>query len=435
MLTPRLDLAEMADAEDRERIRRIREAWDAYYGNAPEPLRKRKGERVNDNVRLNYARLIVDSGVAHLFGDELIVSAPEDAPDATQAAIDETLRTNRGDLLWQRLGLSGAIGGTMFARLMVREDGSVRIVCLDPAMVDVEWEPDDFETVRRYIVSWNTVTDEGGVARRQIIQPDGNGWIIVDQEAIEGGWATIEETPWPKPYAPIVHAQNLPSPHEVYGISDLEPDVLRLCSTIERVASNVNRIVRLYAHPRTWGRMIGDPVNMDANPGAVISLENPNAELRNLEMQSDLGSSIDLYRRLVAALHETTRIPEVATGKLDNAGQLSGLALQILYAPLIQKTETKRRTYGHAIVEIMRRALDLQGLGDQTLVVLGWPPLIPSDPEAERRTAIIDSQLGVSNRTLLDRLGYDADAEAMQRAAEQRETAQEQAAAFNAGRV
>ena len=435
MLTPRLDLAEMADAEDRERARRIRDAWDAYYGNAPEPLRKRKGERVNDNVRLNYARLIVDAGVAHLFGDELMVKAPEDAPATMQAVIDEILRRNGGDLLWQRLGLSGAIGGTMFARLLVRDDGTVRIVCLDPAMVEIEWEPDDFETVRRYVVSWNTVNEYGGVARRQVITPDGPGWIIVDQEAVEGGWRTLEETPWPKPYAPIVHAQNLPSPHEVYGISDLEPDVLRLCTSIERVASNVNRIVRLYAHPRTWGRMIGDPVNMDANPGAVISLENPNAELRNLEMQSDLGSSIDLYRRLVAALHETTRIPEVATGKLDSAGQLSGLAMQILYAPLIQKTETKRRTYGHAIVELMRRAIDLQGGGDSTLVRLGWPPLIPSDPEAERRTAIIDAQLGVSNQTLLERLGYDAASEATRRVVEQRDAAQEQTAAFNAGRA
>lgn len=422
----------MANLDDRERADRIRKAWDAYYGNAPEPLRRRKGEAVNDNVRLNYGRLIVDAGVAHLFGDELILTAPEDAPEGVQEAIDGIVRTNGGDLLWQRMGLSGAIGGTMFARLQVTEDGRVRIVCLDPQTVEVEWEPDDYETVTRYIVSWNTVTADGGVARRQIIEPDGNGWIIVDQEAIEGGWATLGETPWPKPYAPIVHAQNMPSPHELYGISDLEPDVLRLCSSIERVASNVNRIVRLYAHPRTWGRMIGDPVNMDANPGSILQFENPQAELRNLEMQSDLASSIDLYRRLVAALHETTRIPEVATGKLDSAGQLSGLALRILYAPLIQKTETKRRTYGHAIEELMMRALDLAGY-EGIRPLIGWPPLVPTDPEAERRTAIIDAQLGVSQRTILDRLGYDADLEAALVAEEQANAAREQAAAFDAG--
>jgi len=436
MLTPRTDLAEIADADDRDRADRIRKAWDAYYGNSPEPLKKRRGEAVNDNVRLNYARLIVDAGVAHLFGDQLMIDADaSDTDERIEDAAREIVRRNGGDLLWQRLGLSGAIGGTMFARLQPQEDGTVRIVCLDPSTVDLEWAPDDYETITRYTISWNTITENGGVTRRQIIEPNGAGWIIVDQEAIEGGWMTLAETDWPKPYSPIVHAQNLPSPHEVYGISDLEPDVLRLCMSIERVASNVNRIVRLYAHPRTWGKMIGDPVNMDANPGSILQFENPNAELKNLEMQSDLASSIDLYRRLVAALHETTRIPEVATGKLDNAGQLSGLALRILYAPLIQKTETKRRTYGHAIVEILRRSLDLQGYGDQHIVTLGWPPLVPSDPEAERRTAIIDAQLGVSKHTLLERLGYDAESEMLQTAEESAEAAQEATRAFNAGQT
>lgn len=436
MLSPSYDMYEMAETEDRERVNRIRSAWASYYGNAPEPLKKRKGEKVNDNVRLNYSRLIVDAGVAHLFGDELILSAPDDSPDSVQVAIDATMRRNGGDMLWQRLGLSGSVGGTMFARLQPTADGSVRIMCLDPATVELYWAPDDFETVVKYEIEWNTLNDDGvGVARRQIIEPDGLGWIIIDQEAIKGGWRTLMETPWPKPYPPIVHCQNLPSPHEVYGISDLEPDVLRLCGTIERVASNINRIVRLYAHPRTWGRMIGDPVNMDNNPGSILQFENPNAELRNLEMQSDLASSIDLYRNLVAALHETTRIPEVATGKLDNVGALSGLALRILYAPLIQKTESKRRTYGHAIEEIMRRSLDLQGLGDDVIVNIGWPALVPADPEAERRTAIIDQQLGVSKRTILMQLGYDAEMETAQAAEDAANTALEERAAFGAGRV
>lgn len=435
MLNLQKDLAEIADNDDRERTKRIREAWEAYYGQSPEPLRRRPGE-VNDNVRLNYARLIVDAGVAHLFGDEVMLKAQADAPDTVQAAIDDLLRRNGDGLLWQRFGMSGAIGGTVFYRLAPQPDGKVRIICLDPQSVDVEHDADDYEQITSYKVSW--IAEENGryLARRQVIQRDGAGaWIILDQEATDGGWVTTGEEPWPHAYAPVGHAQNLPSPHEVYGISDLEPDVLHLCLSIERVASNVNRIVRLYAHPRTWGRMIGDSLHFDANPGSIIRLEHPDATLQNLEMQSDLASSIDLYRRLVSALHETTRIPEVATGKLDNAGQLSGLALRILYAPLIQKTETKRRTYGQAIVEMMRRALDLEGLGDEHLVEIGWPALVPSDPEGERRSALVDSQLGVSRQTILDRLGYDPAAEMLLRAQEEAEAAQEAQRAFDAGRI
>lgn len=419
------ELALLSDRDDRERAERIRAAWDAYYGTSPDPLIVRRGE-VNDNVRVNYARLVVDAGVAHLFGDELRITV---ADDAAQDVLDGIIAHNGSGLLWQRAGTSGAIGGTFYYRLHAGEgDAPTRITVVDPSSVDVEWEPSDYETVTAYKVTWYEAEDDSTKVRRQRIERDGAEWVIVDEEGNGDAWTVIGEEPWPKPYAPMGHAQNLPSPHEVYGLSDLEPDVLRLCQSVDRVASNINRILRLYAHPRTWGRMIGDALNMDANPGAIIRLEHPQAELHNLEMQSDLASSIEMYRRLVAALHETTRIPEVATGKLDSAGQLSSLALRILYTPLIQKTESKRRTYGSCIVDMLQRALDLAGKDGQE-VTIGWPDLIPSDPEMERRVAVLDQQLGVSRDTILEGLGYDPATEGMNRADERTEAA----SAFNAG--
>jgi len=421
------ELQAMADRDDRERVERIRAAWDAYYGTSPDPLRVRKGE-INDNVRVNYARLVVDAGVAHLFGDEIEVTAPPEAPDTVQAALDEVVRFNGAGLLWQKAGTSGAIGGTYFYRLLPQPTGPPRIACVDPSTVEVTWEPSDFETVTAYTVTWLEQDDDTTIARRQIIQRDGDtAWMIVDQRANgDSGWVTIGEEAWPYTWAPMGHCQNLPSPHEVYGLADLEPDVLHLCRSIDRTSSNINRILRLYAHPRTWGRMVGDAINMDANPGAVIRLEHPQAELRNLEMQSDLASSIDYLRRLIGALHETTRIPEVATGKLDSAGQLSSLALRILYTPLIQKTESKRRTYGACMTEMLRRCLVLMGQPEDVLPVITWPDLLPSDPLMERQVAMLDEQLGVSRDTILAGLGYDPLLEA--------EQADQQAQdAFNAG--
>jgi hypothetical protein len=134
---------------------------------------------------------------------------------------------------------------------------------------------------------------------------------------------------------------------------------------------------------------------------------------------------------MVNALHETTRIPEVATGKLDSAGQLSSLALRILYTPLIQKTESKRRTYGQAIEQMFMHALALRGYEDDILVELIWPELLPADPEVLRRTALIDAQLGASKATLLEQLGYDPDVEAENALAEN----QQQQTLFNAGGI
>src|SRR5690606_15610206 len=106
-----------------------------------------------------------------------------------------------------------------------------------------------------------------------------------------------------------------------------------------------------------------------------------------------------LYERLREALHEVARVPEVATGRMENVGQLSGVALSILYQPLIEKTETKRCTYGDLLVELNRRMLALGGFGEDNITVLHWPELLPGDVLQERQAALLDHQLGVSAST------------------------------------
>ena len=57
-----------------ERLLRIQQAWLAYYGKLPKPLKVKPGQQ-DDNIRLSYGRLIVDKGVSFLFGDELDMDA------------------------------------------------------------------------------------------------------------------------------------------------------------------------------------------------------------------------------------------------------------------------------------------------------------------------------------------------------------------------
>ena len=58
-----------AHGVDHERLAAYQRAWQAYYGEYPDPLpvSVRAGLHAEDNVKLNYARLIVDKGVHALF--------------------------------------------------------------------------------------------------------------------------------------------------------------------------------------------------------------------------------------------------------------------------------------------------------------------------------------------------------------------------------
>lgn len=419
MVTPALDLLyQLAAREAPDRALAFAHRWRLYHGDHPRPLRLRPGQP-DDTVIVNYVRVIADKGVSFLFGQDLRFELTELADTEAERWLRACWRANRQMLTLQKLALNGALCGHAFLKIVPAQPFP-RLVVLDPAHVGVSWNPDDVDDVVRYTIRYSALdpATRRPVLIRQVIERDGASWQITDQRSTDGGttWMTSSITPWPYAWPPIVDCQNLPCPNEYWGIADIEDDLVALNASINVVLSNMARILRFHAHPKTWGRgFTAQQLNVAVDETLVFP--SPEAELHNLEMQSDLASSIALYQRLREALHEISRVPEVSTGKLENAGSLSGVALQILYQPLLEKTETKRRTYGELLIEANRRLLALGGFGEDNETVIHWPELLPSDPLAERQASLIDQQLGVSTDTLLQKLGYDPDLERMKREA------------------
>lgn len=427
-------LQEIAALDEIARASRFKRAWDAYSGRLTKPL-KVKPNQADDNVLVNFARVIVDKGVSFLFGRNVGFELSEVEETTAEQWLRACWAANRKMTLLQKLALNGAVCGQAFVKI-VPTRSYPRLIVLDPSTVTVRWEADDIEQVVSYRIQYPAIDPATGkpMAIRQLVERDGQVWRVSDQVSRGNSpvWETTAETIWPHPWSPIVDCQNLPVPNEYWGMSDLEDDVLQLNSAINFVLSNLARIIRYHAHPKTWGR--GFTANqLDIAVDETIVLPSPEAELRNLEMVSDLSSSIALYERLREALHEVTRVPEVATGKLDNIGSLSGVALQILYQPLLEKTETKRRTYGDLLVELNRRLLALGGFGEENRTVLHWPELLPRDPKAEAETALLHQQLGVSRSTILEKLGYDPQLEAQKREVASQELGEQMLTAFERG--
>jgi hypothetical protein len=373
--------------------------------------------------------------VSFLFGQDLRFELDEVAETEAEQWLAACWRANRKMTTLQKLALNGAIAGQAFIKI-VPSQPYPRLVVLDPATVAVTWDPDDLEQVVRYRIQYPAIDPQTGkpITVRQLIVRDGPAWQITDQRSPADSpvWQTVSETAWPYPWPPIVDCQNLPCPNEYWGISDLEDDLLQLNASINFVFSNLARIIRFHAHPKTWGR--GFSANqLNVAVDETIVLPSPDASLQNLEMTSDLASSIQLLQRLREALHEIARVPEVATGRLERAGALSGVALQILYQPLIEKTETKRRTYGDLLVELNRRLLALGDYGDDQHTIIHWPALIPGDPESEAKTLLLWQQLGASQDTILQKLGLDPDLERQKRAVTSASLGEQLLTAFDRG--
>jgi hypothetical protein len=429
-----MTMYQLAAREAPSRALQFAERWRLYHGDHPAPLKLRP-DQPNDNVTVNYIRVIVDKGVSFLFGQDIRFELTELADTPAEEWLRRCWQTNNHMLTLQKLALNGAICGHAFAKI-VPSQPYPRIVVLDPAHLGVAYDPDDIDQVVRYTISYPAVdpATKRPFLTRQRIERDGETWRITDLRSSDSGatWSVVADTAWPWPWPPVVDCQNLPCPNEYWGIADVESDVIALNAAINFVLSNINRIIRNHAHPKTWGTGFSPPAS-GWPVDEMLVFPNPDAKIANLEMTSDLQSSIALYERLREALHEVTRIPEVATGKLDRVGPLSGVALAILYQPLLEKTETKRRTYGRMLAELNRRLLAIGGFGDQNETTIHWPDLLPADPLAARQAALIDQQLGVSTDTLLQKLGYDPDLERAKRDVTAADAGEALLAAFDRG--
>ena len=436
-------LVRARDAEDEERVARYAAAWRWYTGDHPASLKVREGE-ADDNVRLNFARLVVRAGVRALFGVAPTWTTNDDRLDAV---LDAWRRANPAqrrpgwDLQTQALAINGAVTGHAWAKWSISPDDPYpRLKVLDPAICTAYWAEDDHEDVYAYRLEWATFNRSGRpVERRQIIERDTfASWTIRDEERTtqSAKWvARSAPVVWPYSWPPILETQNLVCPNEFYGTSDLEEDTLDLNRALNLNASSMQKIVRLYAHPRDVGFGFGAR-EVQMAPGQMPTIPNPDARIDTLGLLGDLAASLDVYNRLKEAMHSTTATPEVAVGKLDTTGPMSGAALRILYGPLVDSTEQKRLTYGPLVELAQAQALVLLGaVGDtaEVDVETTWPEIIPSDPLQERQALTMDEQLGASKQTILAKLGYNAEEELAVSAEEARASAEAQARLFASG--
>lgn len=438
--------------DDTARTQAMIEAWQAYRGQLPDPLKVPRNQ-VNDNVKTNRCAPVVDKGVSWLFGKSLTIRVMPNSGTQTQSAtgegdttadaktakaqdwLDGCLKANRFLMLMQKYATNGAVCGTPF--LMLHPDRPLanpqgvdypRLTLLDPATVTVKTAPDDVDLVEAYVIEYRIVSGSATGWRRKIIEridPDGlasksvtgydrdDTWRITDytRAADASWWSPTAQSVWPYPFPPIQHNQNLPSPNEFWGAPDVTPDVIALNRALNFVQSNTARIIKFHAHPKTWVKGARSS-EIDTSVDNIIAFQNPSAEIGNLEMHSDLKSSMAFATDLRASMDELTRVPGVALGRMEDLpkGSLSGTTVRMLFEALTEKTESKRLLYGGMIEELCQRLLCLGGFGDGIEVTLHWGDLLPVDDLFAAQSAVAYQTVGVPQKVIWEYLGFDPDA-------------------------
>lgn len=410
--------------------------WRDYYDGIQRRQIKVKAGQADDNIVLNFSSLVVERSVSMLFGNGVEFDLPGEAEDPNSAYIDAVWKANKKDILLHKVGQNGSIYGTCYVKIVpdgveAREAENAylpRLINLDPMTVSVQTDPEDIDTVIGYEIRYVVMMDGQETARREVIEPVysaitddegrlvGNGgivgWTIANYKSnsMTGGrWVEMyEPQEWPYEFPPIMHWQNLPQAGNVYGLSEIA-NILELQDRINFTASNVSKIIRYHAHPRTWGRNISAGGKSTMNWGAdeMPVFSGDGAQIANLEMQSDLSSSRGYMMELRQALFDISRTVDV-TSLADKLGALTNFGLRVLFLDAMAKISTKQEIYGEALSEINHRLLVIGGIDPVDGGDVIWPDTLPQNEIEAMQSDGFDLERGIaSKQTIAQRRGYE----------------------------
>lgn len=406
-------MRELADEEFKVRGELVKTARQYYLGNHRQQL----VDKV-DNVVVNLCKQVIDETAAFLAPDMPAIETDTTAgtSNADEVYLMDVWMRSGGARLINQLAVTGGTAGHVFVRVVMAGE-RVRFVNLDPHNIIKWWLADDHTITLGYELRWKT----GAVEHRQDIIASEGGWAIRDyhKNKDDKDWTFVDESRWELPIAPIVDWQHLaPVGNGVYGQNEIPH--YEMNNHINKVASDIKSILRYHAYPTTVGTGFTTKDVVETQVGGVLTIQNPDAKVYNVEMDSDLQSSMNMLNTLRESFISEARVV-IVRGGLDSFRGMTNLGIRAAFMPMLAKTAQIRRSYEDGIVTLCRLVLMLAGKDTDDLHIrIVWGEALPVDRREE--LALIQQQMmmGVmSKRTAAVRLGldYDDEVEDMEREA------------------
>jgi hypothetical protein len=226
----------------------------------------------------------------------------------------------------------------------------------------------------------------------------------------------------PYGFIPYVLFPNLRRPRQNWGDSDLI-DLMPVQSELNTRFSTIGQILHYSGNPV----LILENVEATEQPmrigaGAVWTLpENSRAYLLELLKEGQLQTHIDYIQLLYQVMHDLSEMPRVAFGRdLGGGTPSSGVALDILLQPIMQKVLRKRAIWEEALYRRNLMVQKLAGIGQVHRTRTMWQDPLPKDRQAlvANEIALVGSGIH-SRKTAARNLGDEQPALAVMEAFEE----------------
>jgi len=418
-----------------ERVEHVKEIQKRrnYREGIQDPQLKVKFNKPDDNVNNNIIGRAINQSLKLLLGKGVEFDLPGEPGTPEDEWLKACWEANKKNLLMTDAFLNAADGKCGFIKL--QKDGVMglldgkealfpRMIVQDPMWLSMDTNPEDYEQVIRYTIKYGTKGADGkDIARKQVIEnigeqynPDGvvvdegGYWMVTDyqnDDSTGGKWVKIGEYRWEYGFAPMIHWKNLPNPNDTWGKPDATADVINLQDKLNFNLSNMNKIIRYHAHPQTIGKGIGNKSELDKSVDGMFLLSNPEADIFNLEMKSDLKGNLDVLDYLGKSILDNTDTVNINNLK-DKMGQLTNFAVKVMFFDALGKMHLKREIWTAMLTDLNQRLFEV---GTGKIVDVGevvWPDsVLPVNEKELSDLYKNDLEQGlVSEQTISERRGY-----------------------------
>lgn len=368
-------------------LKKVKEAWNFYEGYHWEGI----DDLDSPQVTFNYCRPFVNKFVAFEFGEGFTINPPVEIEDVGVTVndpkveidldtnkdgnvseeelnkdltvkektlgdyLDQVWDDNKRDTLLTEIGQTKSITGEAWVKVQYEDpedlidpfeeypDGRIRLSVIPTQYVFPRFNDHDKDKLEYLLIMYPIRKEvESGLlfkrtSEKTILYKE--VWtykeIIVFNDNEE-----IDRMENPYGLIPFVQIKNFPIAGRTRGQGDLD-DIIPLNVELNTKKSDVSEVIDYHSAPITlvYGAKIG---NLEKGANKVWGGLPKDSKVENLGLQGDLIASANYISDVKTSMCEIAGIPETVLGGASAISNTSGVALQYMNLPLIERTKIKR---------------------------------------------------------------------------------------------
>lgn len=345
-----------------ERVNKCKRYWNFYEGYHWEEL----PDVDTPELTVNYISAFVNKYVAFELGEGFTFNLHKDWESAVVTKDGRTLfeylediwEDNNQYIFANEMGQMKSVTGEAWIQVSYYTpeelydpmgkypDGRLKLLLQPTNIVFPEYEPHQKGVLKRLslIYSYWDYEDTGILMRkpRKVMRTFKQVWTNEQVETYDGRMREPVVVPNKYGVIPFVQIKNITLAGHNDGRSDIE-DLIPMNTEYNIKKSNVSEILDYHAAPVTmvFGAKIG---NLEKGANKLWGGLPKDSRVENLELHSDLNASGNYLATTKREMCEVGGVPETVLGGAESISNTSGVALQYMNLPLIEKTRLKRQS-------------------------------------------------------------------------------------------